>query len=85
MTSFIITFINVVYYVATLLILGHVLLSYFLDPYHPLRQTIARILEPLLSPIRQFMPQTGMIDFSPMILLFILWGLRALVVRLLAG
>jgi YggT family protein len=30
------------------------------------------ILDPLLSPIRRIMPDTGMIDFSPMVLLILL-------------
>lgn len=44
---------------------------------------LSAILDPLLNPIRRVMPNTGGIDFSPMILIF---GLRALmwVVRQLA-
>ena len=30
---------------------------------------IARLFEPLLRPIRRFLPDTGAIDFSPMVLL----------------
>ncbi|WP_333838233.1 YggT family protein [Novosphingobium sp.] len=30
------------------------------------------ILEPLLAPIRRFMPNTGAIDFSPMVLIVLL-------------
>jgi YggT family protein len=29
------------------------------------------VTEPMLAPIRRFLPQTGMIDFSPLILLLI--------------
>lgn len=56
-------------------------LSFLLSPYHPVRQALARIVEPLLSPIRRMMPATGSIDFSPLILILLVW----LVSRLLTG
>lgn len=51
-------------------VIASALLSFFLPPYHPLREALDRIVEPLLNPIRNLMPKTGMIDFSPMILIF---------------
>jgi YggT family protein len=33
---------------------------------------INAILDPILSPIRRFMPNTGAIDFSPMVLIILL-------------
>ena len=44
-------------------------------------QALNAILDPVLRPIRKIMPDTGMIDFSPIILIF---GMRALQL-LLAG
>ncbi len=44
-------------------------------------QALNMILDPFLKPIRKIMPDTGMIDFSPMVLLI---GLRILQM-LLAG
>jgi YggT family protein len=44
-------------------------------------QALSVIIDPFLKPIRRFMPDTGMIDFSPMVLLI---GLRILQM-LLAG
>lgn len=38
-------------------------------------QSINNLLDPLLRPIRQFLPDTGAIDFSPIILIL---GLRIL-------
>jgi YggT family protein len=38
-------------------------------------QSLNMILDPFLNPIRKIMPDTGMIDFSPMVLLI---GLRIL-------
>lgn len=46
--------------------------------YHSLNA----ILEPFLKPIRKIMPDTGMIDFSPMVLLIGLNILNIIVTRL---
>ena len=35
-------------------------------------RAVNAILDPLLTPIRRIMPDTGMIDFSPMVLLILL-------------
>ena len=52
-------------------VIVHIILGFFLDPYHPARQFTARIFEPMLEPIRRFLPQNGMIDFSPMVLILL--------------
>jgi len=60
----------------------HVLLSWIIrDPYHPLRQSVDRLVQPLLDPIRRIMPPTGMFDFSPVILLILI----QVVVNVLVG
>ena len=53
------------------LILLNVVLSYFMDPFHPFRQSVDRLIEPLLRPIRQVVPSFGRFDFSPIILMII--------------
>jgi len=35
---------------------------------------IARLFEPLLRPIRRVLPDTGAIDFSPMVLLLLIYA-----------
>jgi len=55
-----------------LIILVDIVISYFLSPYHPFREFLDRIVNPLLSPIRKIMPRTGMIDFSPIVLILLL-------------
>jgi YggT family protein len=39
---------------------------------------ISRLFEPVLRPIRRIMPDTGAIDFSPMVLLLLLYALDIL-------
>lgn len=72
MFSFLVVLVRVATNVFSILIIGKVLLSYFMSPYHPIRQTIDRIVEPLLAPIRNRMPMIGMFDFSPLVLLILI-------------
>jgi YggT family protein len=53
----------------TLIVVIDVLLSYFMSPYHPVREMMDRILAPLINPIRRVVPPAGMFDFSPLILI----------------
>jgi YggT family protein len=56
-----------------LLILGRVLMSW-VDPTGRSRAgaMLISITEPILAPVRRLMPSTGMIDFSPLIVILIL-------------
>ncbi|MFN2195412.1 MAG: YggT family protein [Anaerolineales bacterium] len=85
MNSFFVVLIQIASQAITILIIVYVILSYFLSPYHPIRQTIDRLVEPLLAPIRQILPQTGMIDFSPLVLLILVQLISALLLQLLNG
>jgi YggT family protein len=69
---YIIIFIQVAEQILSLLVIVHVILSYFMSPYHMIRQTVDRLVEPLLTPIRHILPQTGMFDFSPLVLLILI-------------
>lgn len=64
-----------------LLIIAHVILSYFLSPYHPIRETIDRIVNPFLAPIRRLIPAIGGFDFSPLILLIVIQIAGQILVR----
>ncbi len=55
-----------------ILVLLKIVLSYFMDPFHPFRQSIDRMIEPLLKPIRQIIPTVGRFDFSPVILILLI-------------
>jgi YggT family protein len=80
-----ISIISLLAQVVTILVIVHVVLSYFMSPYHPIRQAIDRIVEPLLAPIRRLMPSTGMLDFSPMILIIVVQLVARFLIGLLAS
>jgi len=58
--------------VIVLLVLAKVILSYFMDPFHPIRRTVDQVVNPLLDPIRRLLPPMGGIDFSPIILIILI-------------
>jgi len=70
--NFLYWMINLVVRLLSLLIIVQVILSYFMSPYHPVRQFVDRLIEPMLAPIRRFIPRIGAIDFSPLVLLILI-------------
>ncbi len=59
------------------------------NPYNRFVQVIGdvltRITEPLLAPIRRILPNMGPMDFSPLVLIFILFFLRSFIRNLVIG
>ena len=51
-----------------LVIVVDVVLSYFMAPYHPVRRTLDRIVQPMLRPIQRVVKPVGGMDFSPVVL-----------------
>ncbi len=82
--------VNILYWIITLavrllsfIIIVQVILTYFMSPFHPVRQFIDRIVEPMLAPIRRFVPVVGMIDFSPLVLLILIQVIGQILIYLL--
>ena len=67
--SLLINFINVISQVFVWVVIASALLSFFLPPEHPVREALDRIVDPFLNPIRRVVPNAGMFDFSPLILI----------------
>lgn len=64
--------INVIASTYIWIVIASILLSYFLDPYHPVRQGIDNLVRPLLDPIRRIVPPVGMLDLSPLVLIILI-------------
>lgn len=71
MIFFLVTLVDYLSLAMSLLLIAYVVLSYFMDPYHPVRRTVNQLVDPLLNPIRRLLPQTGMLDFSPLVALIL--------------
>lgn len=85
MFEFLIVLVRIAANIFSLLVIAKVLLSYFMSPYHPIRQTIDQLVEPLLAPIRNRMPTVGMLDFSPIVLLIGIQIIEFLLVTIFAS
>jgi YggT family protein len=83
--SLLANFINVISQVFVWIVIASALLSFFLPPFHPVREALDRIVEPFLNPIRRVVPLAGAFDFSPLILIIAVQFLaRILIVFLLS-
>lgn len=60
-----------------------------INPYNPFVRAVHtfcyRVTEPMLAPIRRFMPDLGGIDISPVVLLIGIGAARILLINLLQG
>jgi YggT family protein len=75
--------INIVANLFVFLVIADSLLSFFLSPYHPVRETMDRIVNPFLAPIRRIIPSVGMLDLSPLILIILVEILARVLVNFL--
>ena len=81
--SILIRIINILSQFIVLIVIAKVILSYFMDPYHPIRRTLDNLVEPMLAPIRRVVPLIGMFDFSPLVLLILVQILSSVLIRFL--
>ena len=68
------TLINAIFTFLYLVILARVILSWFpnVSYNNPLVQFVYAVTEPIMSPIRRVMPNTGMFDFTPMVAIIVI-------------
>jgi len=64
--------INMIASIYVWIVIASILLSYFMDPYHPVRQGVDNLVRPLLDPLRKVVPPVGMLDFSPLVLIILI-------------
>lgn len=64
----------------TFVLLARVLISWIqVDPYNPVVQFLYQITEPVLQPIRQMLPATMGMDFSPLIAMILVQLLTSVI------
>ena len=78
--------IDVAYWLFLALLIARIILSWVNIGSYEIREFIFRITDPVLNPIRRIMPNTGGIDFSPIVVLLLAQLLKSvlqwMVVRL---
>ena len=83
-SDFLIIVVRVVFELFIWIVIASSLLSFFLSPYHPVREALDRIVAPFLNPIRNLMPNAGGLDFSPLILILAVNFLKRILIVLLS-
>jgi len=81
--SILVSAILVIRNILELLVIVSVILSYVMDPYHPVRRRVDAIVDPMLMPIRRVVPLIGMLDISPIILIILIRIISNLIIKLL--
>lgn len=84
MQYYLIYTVNLFATVIGLLLLAYMLLSWFMSPFHPVRQAIGSIVDPMLNPIRRVLPPMAGLDFSPLVLWLLVRLLSNLAVNLIS-
>lgn len=75
--------INTIVDVFTAIIFIYTLLGFFLGRSNSIQRTLGGIVEPLLAPIRKWVPSVGGLDFSPMILMILIQVIGMILVAIL--
>jgi YggT family protein len=72
-SAYVLQMVQLLVTVLWVLVLGRVVVSW-VDPMgrNQVSVWLIQATEPMLAPIRRLLPQTGMVDFSPLILMLIL-------------
>jgi YggT family protein len=66
------------------ILLARVLISWVqIDPYNPIVRLLYQLTEPLLAPIRRLLPQTGMMDFSPIVAFIAIMVVERIVISMM--
>ncbi len=65
------------------LIIGRAVVSWVSpDPYNPIVQFLHRVTEPVLAPVRRWIPMGGLgLDISPVIVIMVIYFLQQFLVR----
>ncbi|RMH50869.1 MAG: YggT family protein [Zetaproteobacteria bacterium] len=69
---------------ATVVVIARAVLSWVSpDPFNPLVRIINQLSEPMIYPVRSRLPYLGGIDFSPMVVLLVIYFLNVFLVQTL--
>lgn len=69
--------------ILSLLVVVDSLLSWVLSPLHPIRETLGRILQPIYAPVRRIVPPLGGMDFTPIVVLLLIYVIQQIAITLL--
>ncbi len=74
MAYFLLKLVNLTLTFYSFAFIARAFLSWFRISYHhPVARFLIQITEPLLAPLRRYIPPVGGMDFAPMVALLVLW------------
>jgi YggT family protein len=74
LVAFVLQVVHWIFTLYSLAFIARAFLSWFrVSYYHPVARFLIQITEPLLAPLRRYIPPRGGFDFTPMVALLILW------------
>lgn len=77
------TFIDLFVFVFNIMLISRVLMSYIVQESNSLFQNLVNLTEPVLIPVRKFLPKSAGVDFAPLATFFLLQGVQILAHSLL--
>jgi YggT family protein len=83
MITLLITLVNLVGMVLTLIVILYVLLGYFVAPSSGIMQILTRVVEPVLNPIRKKVKPVAGLDLAPMVLILLIYAVEWILTRML--
>ncbi len=83
--SVLLVFFNLFVIIFNIILIARIVYSWIVPDLHSnwTGRLLVSLTEPLLAPVRKLLPKGGLIDWAPMITIFALYALRALVSNLL--
>lgn len=86
MTAFLLSFIDLLITALTLAIVARIILSWFrFDPYHPISTFLRDITDPILEPLRRYIPPIGFLDITPLVAIFLLQLIQLVITQVIIG
>ena len=84
MAVFLLQLVDWVFKLYSLAFIVRALLSWLnVSYYHPVARFLIQITEPVLAPLRRYIPPRGGLDFTPIVALLILWLVEQLLTLVL--
>ena len=81
--AFFLSFVSFLCWLLSILIIMRAVLSWFWPrPTNTLMIYLYKVTEPFLRPLRRIIPRTGMVDFSPLLAILILYLISVVLNRL---
>lgn len=84
MIHLLITLVNLLGMVLTILVILYVLLGNFVSPNSSFMRILSNVVEPFLKIIRRCVKPVGGLDLAPMVLILVIYGIEWVLTRTLA-